>query len=547
MKKLLKNKIIWSLIIILIIGGGFAYYKFSTAKKPIQYTTEEVMRGKLIQTVTATGAIESADEINLSFKAPGRIISLPYKEGTKVKAGQKLAQIDDSAARAQINQFRANLKAAQADLERVKAGSSNEDIMINEEQVNKAENDLYNLKQEQSIQLKSLKEKTIDSLNNTSFFSQTAIDKIYNYFINSETTNNLQFNNISLQNQIKNEYQSMNLKLANTKKAISELNKITDGTDKVLAVADDARSFLNELNAYLDDCYNLASSIIINSSYSQTTKDGIKSDIAVQQTTVNAGLIALQTNSSNLASNITNYNSQIQSAENNLSIYQAQLNLKKAGPRSFQISAAEAAVSQAYAQLEKASVDLNDYVIKAPIDGKLTKVNNSVGEQVNSSQVVLQMLGDERYEIKVDIAESDITKIKIGDKTTIELDAFGSDHPFSGKVTFIEPAQTIIKDVIYYKATVSFDKDSWSDQIKSGMTANITVITAEKNDVLYIPQRAVKIKESMLGEIAEKYVNVLNNGQEQEKIITVGLRGDNGLVEVLSGLSQGEKVITFKK
>ena len=155
------------------------------------------------------------------------------------------------------------------------------------------------------------------------------------------------------------------------------------------------------------------------------------------------------------------------------------------------------------------------------------------------------MLGNERYEIKVDIAESDITKVKVGDKTVIELDAFGSDHPFSGAVTFIDPAQTVIKDVTYYKTTITFNTDSWSDQIKPGMTASITIAAAEKNNVLYIPQRAVKIRASTLGEVPQKYVEVLAGGQKQEKNVEIGLRGDDGLVEIVSGLAEGEQVITY--
>jgi HlyD family secretion protein len=158
------------------------------------------------------------------------------------------------------------------------------------------------------------------------------------------------------------------------------------------------------------------------------------------------------------------------------------------------------------------------------------------------------MLSTEEYEINVDIPESDIAKLKVGDEVVIELDAFGSDHLFAGKVAFIDPAQTVIQDVTYYSTTVSLESNSWVERIKPGMSADVTITTAEKNDVIYIPQRAVKIREALLGEVPEKYVEVLINEEEvEEKTVEVGLRGDGGLVEILSGIEDGDRVITFKK
>ncbi len=546
MKKILKNKWLWVIIIIAIIGGAFAYYRISGSKPAIQYTTEDVTRGNLIQTVTATGEVDSAHDINLSFRQSGRLAELNVEEGNLVKAGQVLAKINSSAIQAQIDQAKANVRAAQANLEQIKAGASAEDINVSQAQVQKAQSDLTNLQSQRDEQVAALRAKTIDNLNNLSYTAQTALDKINNYFINSETTHNLQFNNISLQNQVNSDYQVMLQRLSDLKKSINSINQsVTEG--QILSLAADSLNFLSDLNAFLDNSFDLANSIIVNSNYPQTTKDSIKADISVQQTNNTASINALQVSRSNLSGSIVDFISQIDAAQKNLAIYQAQLALKQAGPRSFQINSANAVLNQAQAQLEQLTVSLADYQISAPIDGKITKVNFKVGEQPNLTDPVIQMHGADRFEIKVEIAESDITKIKVGNKVTIELDAFGSDHLFSGTVSFIQPAQTIIKDVVYYETTVIFDKDSWSDQIKPGMTANITAITAEKDNVLYIPQRAVKIKETVLGEVANKYVDILINGQAQERPVTIGLRGDNGLVEVLAGLSAGDKVITFQK
>jgi RND family efflux transporter MFP subunit len=192
--------------------------------------------------------------------------------------------------------------------------------------------------------------------------------------------------------------------------------------------------------------------------------------------------------------------------------------------------------------------NLSEYSLIAPIDGTVTEVNFNLGEQTDGSKPVIKMLSVEKFEIKVDIPESDIAKLTVADNAVISIDAFGSDHLFSGKVAFIDPAQTVIQDVIYYKTTVSLESNSFADKVKPGMSADVTVTTDSKENIIYIPQRSVKVREVSLGEVPQKYVEILlPNNQVQERMVEIGIRADGGFVEVTSGISEGDKIITFKK
>ncbi|MEK7653382.1 MAG: efflux RND transporter periplasmic adaptor subunit [Patescibacteria group bacterium] len=544
--KIFKRKLFWiiSVIIIVIIFGAI---KIFGGGQPVVYTTEPVKRGNLIQTVSATGNVESADDISLNFRVAGKLNFLSVKEGDKVKAGTALARLDAGSLSAQVDQYRASVMSAQADLEKIKAGSSKEDIKVTEENLAKTENDLISLEAEQVQELQTLREKALDAGNNAIFTAGVAIDKVFNNLINDNTTSNLQVNDTNLLNKIELNYYTIKIDFDIAKAAVNSANS-QKTNDAIASASDSLRSFLFELNNWLNNSYSLADVIILNNSYSQTAKDTIKSDISTQQSTNNTSFASAQTAKSNLINTINSYNSQIQAAKNDIAIYQAQLDLKKAGPRDFEIKSAEAKVAQAQAQLNQALANLADYTIVAPIDGTITKVNFSLGEQTNLTEPVVKILGTEKFQIKVDIPESDIAKIKTGDKAIIELDAFGSDHPFAGTISFIEPAQTVIQDVVYYKTTVSFNKDSLNDQVKSGMSADVTITTAQKENVLYIPQRAVKLRETVLGEVPEKFVEILiSENKTEEKKVAVGLRADNGLVELISGLNEGDKVVTFKK
>lgn len=547
MKKVFKRKWFWALIVVIIVIAIVIVVNLSNQGNLVEYKTEPVQSGNLIQTVTATGMVESARDIDLNFKTSGKLAYLNVDEGSVVKAGQVLARLDSAGLVAQVDQYQANLTSAEADLERVRAGASQEDIKVVEQKVSKAESDLQDLLVERDAQLQIYREKALNDINNAEFTAQVALDVVYNHFINDATTANLQTNNEGLGNDLQDDYYRITKNFNNIQTAVSSAN-IEKTNDAIILAIDAMRTILSDLNSFLNDAYSLGDSIILNTSYTQTNKDSIKSDISTQQSTNNTSLSSLQTAKANLVNNINSYQTQIRAGENNLSIYQAELELKKAGARDFEIQAAEAKVSQARAQLNKIVSDLSDYSITAPIDGKVTKVNFDLGEQTNLSEPAIKMLSVEQFEIQVDIPESDITKIKVGDKSVIELDAFGSDHLFSGTISFIDPAQTVIQDVTYYRTTVSFDSDSWNDQIKPGMTADVTITTAEKEGVLYIPQRAVKIRESVLGEVPQKFVEVLlDNNEVEEKDVEIGLRADDGLVEILSGLSEGENVVTFKK
>jgi multidrug efflux pump subunit AcrA (membrane-fusion protein) len=151
------------------------------------------------------------------------------------------------------------------------------------------------------------------------------------------------------------------------------------------------------------------------------------------------------------------------------------------------------------------------------------------------------LLGDNQLEIEVDISETDITKISKNDEVEITLDALDENIKLYGKVYSIEPAETVIQDVIYYRVKIYFDiEDYLRNQIKPGMTANTTITTEHKEDVLIIPSRAI-IEKNGDG----NFTRIISAGGLQEVKIITGLYGDDGLVEVVSGLTEGQEVVTY--
>jgi RND family efflux transporter MFP subunit len=330
-----KKYTIW-IIILLAIGTG-VYYFIQSGKPATTYTTENAVRGDLVQTVTASGTVRAENEANLSFQGNGQITQMLFGVGDQIKKGQKMAEIDKGTLYIELKQAREDVKAQKETLENMK---DNEDV------------------------------------------------------------------------------------------------------------------------------------------YSRDQRDAQRAIIRKYEEQINAVLHA---------------------------IYET--------------------------------------VMYAPISGTVIAKNYELGENVMANATIYAIAGEGGLEIEADVPESDIVKVKVGQGATISLDAFPSDEKLEAEVTEIEPASTVIQDVVYYKTKLKFANTD--ERIKNGMSADADIKTAEKKNVVIIPLRAVKTEGD------REYVEVLkiqDKKEVTEKVfVKTGLRGDDGMVEIMSGLSGGEKVVTLTK
>lgn len=209
----------------------------------------------------------------------------------------------------------------------------------------------------------------------------------------------------------------------------------------------------------------------------------------------------------------------------------------EASPRAVDLASLRADVSGAQARYAKS-------VIVSPIDGILTDVVADVGEQASAGVTFATVHADAgQFKIPVDISESDIAKISVGDTATVTFDAFGDDRVFTAAVGAIDPAEKIIEGVVFYQATIVLSGDESATDIRSGMSADVTILTAESTNALFVSQRAVLEQDGV------KYVRIPleKAGDFEKRTVTVGMRADDGLLEMLSGVSEGETIITSLK
>lgn len=189
------------------------------------------------------------------------------------------------------------------------------------------------------------------------------------------------------------------------------------------------------------------------------------------------------------------------------------------------------AVNTAFAQLK-------ENMIYSPLDGSVSMLDMRVGEVVTLGKVVVRVAQSGDLIIEARVPESDIIKITIGMSSKITFDAFRSDEIFDAAVIEIDPASTVVQDVVSYK--VKFRMEKADSRLKEGMTANIDIETAKRENVLMVPSR-VLVKEG-----SKTFAEVKQADGTFTKIeVVTGLEGDDGTIEIKSGLKEGNEISTL--
>ena len=226
-----------------------------------------------------------------------------------------------------------------------------------------------------------------------------------------------------------------------------------------------------------------------------------------------------------------------------------------------EVAAAQADVNNKQAALDDAQRILDDTTLVAPTDGTVAVVGGRVGEDVPgggsnrggfdasalsrppnaqasgsvSSRaggfVTLTDLGTS--EVKARFSEADTAKIEPGQAAKVEFESLGQQ--LTARVIRIDAIETVVANVVTYTVTLLLDKKL--DEIKPGMTGNVDVIIAQKENVLRLPVTAINPRNGRAA------VQVLKpDGKQETRQVSTGLKGDDD-IEITSGLDAGDKVV----
>jgi HlyD family secretion protein len=218
-----------------------------------------------------------------------------------------------------------------------------------------------------------------------------------------------------------------------------------------------------------------------------------------------------------------------------IKLAQEELSLQEAKLKS-NILLAEAGVEKAEANLMEEETQLSYAEITAPIDGVVAFISTQEGETVVASLAAptfVTLIDLLKLEVTVFVDETDIGRIKTGQKAIFTVDAY-SDKFFKGVVREIHPKAVIKDNVVNYEVILEIDAKNIS-LLRPEMTANVVVTTGTRPKALAIPKEAVRKKGK------KSFAMVQLNGELIEEPIETGWR-DEGFIEVISGLDENVKV-----
>lgn len=503
-----------ALVVLLLIIVGVA----RGGQKQANLQTDTVKRQDLKRTVLATGTVTSSVDLSLSFKTPGIVQKIPVKVGQKVKEGDVLVQLDSRDQAASVAQARASVASAQANLSKVLSGATSEEVDVAQKGVDSAQVALNNARK---------------SLEDTKKQQATAVANAYSALLNSTLAAVPAANNLGTA-------------------AITVSGTYTGPSTGSYMI----KAYTGGEGGPLTFSGIESGNVIIKSStpvqlgkyglFVQFTSSSIYGGDSWTIDIPNTRATTYVTNQSVYNASLESQRSIVSTAENVVATAQtaydqavANLNLKKAQARPADVDAARAQVLSAQAQLSSALNGFENTIIRAPSSGTVTKIDVKVGEQATALKSIVSLQDVGNLYVEANISEANIAQVVNGQPVSYTFDALGADRTFTGTVTTVDPASTVISGVVNYKVTASVDQVS---EVKPGMTANMSVLVGKQPASLSVPQRALVERDN------QKFVRVITDAKKQvytETEVTTGLEADGGLIEIKSGLSEGQTIVTF--
>jgi len=511
---ILKRKMVSGAIALALIGGGYwGYGKLFPSTVAIRYVTSDVQKGTLIVSVSGSGQISATNQVDLKEKASGDIVYLGIKNGQEVKAGQLLAQVDSRDAQKTVRDAEVSLEQAKVALEKLKGVTTDEGT-------------IRGIKEKAQDDLKKAYDDGFNNVSNAFLDFPDIVTGLYNLLF-SATLDRVQWNI---------DYYTGTAKVYDKDKAqqyrddvavkYQEARKEYDkafADYKNASRYSDSATIENLINETYDAAKALAESTKSAANLIQFYKDTLTARNITPNSFADTHLSALNTYTSKTNSYLLSL----------LTVKNTILNDKETlANTGFDITDQKIKVTQAENSLLDARQKLADYFIRAPFDGVIAVVNVEKGYSVSASTVVTTIITKQRT-AKIAFNEVDVAKVKIGQKVTLTFDAI-EGLSISGEVAEIDSIGTVSQGVVNYNVKIVFDTQD--DRVKPGMSVSAAVITDVKQDVLLVPNSAVKSDGN------GQYVEFLINNAPQSQSVEAGLSNDT-MTEIKSGIKEGDKIV----
>ncbi len=528
----MKKKIIYIVVGVLVVLASYFLFFAGNDGSGESYT---VTRSSVTEEIFETGSVKKGDTFNLSFKEAGRVDSVLVSENELVQKGDVIARLENSSLLLQLEEAKEAKRTAEIALQRLLLGSRDEEVDIARAAVSSAEDSLLSAERSLRDTEKSVEEslssayKDVPSRVSSAYLrlkvtSEEAADFIDDYFGSFVTFEAAKarrgrdkiYNallDVQKYSSVAREDLSFEEKDEALREMRSSLRLALEGVEDII---DAAQSDTHDLSSDVVDIMRARETQTI------TDMDTITS-LAQSVSSVRA-----ETDAS-----LNNARSAVSSAENAVERAQRDLDRVTASPLEEEVRERESAVRRAEASVSLVEERIKDTVLRAPSAGRVAQIHGKAGELVSLGTPFVTLVSDDRFYVEADIYEGDIVKMNIGNPVEVELVAFPGEV-YNGEVSFINETGRVINNVVYYKIEV--EVDDLPERTMAEMSCDLTIITAKKEGALTVPDRFLERRDG------KRIAKVRENGEVVEKEVEVGVRATGGVMEVLSGLNEGDVV-----
>lgn len=548
----MRKKITIGIIIALLaIGGYYGYKKIKGGAMPTQYVLAAVEKGTLIASVSGSGQVTVSNQMDIKTKTSGDLIYLGIKNGKEAKTGALLAQLDARDAYKSVRDAEANMVSAKLSLEKLKQPADQLSIL-------QAENSLLQAKETKKTAQDDLPKAYDDGFNNVSnaFLDLPTIMSGLENMLYDEDFEKYKLNIDWYSSQaISYNYDSQNKVIAYKKEVTDSYTLAREKYDqsfenyKTISRSSEPASITALISNTYDTAKLIAEAVKNTNNYIDYVQDVIdqyKSAkvtlpalVTTHQNSLDnyTGLTnSILINLLNIKQTIKDANQSIISSDRTIAEKTESLANLKAGADPLDIQSQELAIKQKENALLDAKEKLADYYIRAPFAGVITNVDVKKGDSLSSGSVIATLITKQQM-AEIPLNEVDVSKIKIGQKATLIFDAI-EDLDVTGAVGEIDTLGAVSQGVVTYNVKIVFDTQD--ERIKPGMSVSAAIITDIKQDVLLVPNSAVKSAGDT------HYVempNPANPTSPNQQTVEIGLTNDTA-TEIISGLKEGDQIIT---
>lgn len=546
LKTIFKSGIAKAVIVILVLSGGYYGYKtFFVAKPVTRYITTNVSKGTLIVSVSGSGQVSSTDQIEIKPKVSGDVKYIAVIDGQEVKAGSVVAQIDSTDAEKTVRDAEKAVRDAEVSLESTKLSLEKSNLQYSQQARGDTLDKDYRDGMDILSKLYSEFSTTLENIKNIYFSvdlstrNQRSCNIDYYDFTDCNITyysnQNKQFSSVPVQilglYQKISELYSQNIVDYQTAKIDGDNNArskaIKEGHDLVVKTVE-------MIKISRDVIQSLQDAIIKSGGTNdhQSIIDGHAKDLADYSTT----MTSYETDLLGVINSTNSYFDSIASQP---------IDLKS---QELSITQKENAILDAKDKLADVKGKLADYIVRAPFAGIITKVNIKATDTISSSTSIAILVTKQQV-AEISLNEVDVAAIKLKQKVTLTFDAI-PDFSIAGEVAQIDSIGTVSQGVVTYNVKISFDTQD--SRVKSGMSVSASIITNVKQDVLVVPNSAVKSQngssyvemfdallpaptDGLMGSISTIPPNKIN--------VMTGLSNDSE-TEIVSGIKEGDEIVT---